>query len=100
MVSLFVYVFQKPNPIVQIVYFICAGGGFTIYVINLFPQVPNKYMDNYHKYIGTVLMVMCYFSYYKACATDPGYFDKNTEQTKMKEYEQVFKFDGVLYSEK
>ena len=77
------------------------GGGLPlVYVIYGFPQVPNKYLDNYHKYTGTVLAFMCYFSYYKACATDPGYFDKNTEKTKMKDYAQVFKFDGVLYTEK
>ena len=77
--STFQYIFFKPNPIVQIIYLFCAVGGFVLYYEFGFPHVPNKYMESYHKYVGTCLTLVCYHSYYKACATDPGYIDSKTD---------------------
>jgi hypothetical protein len=84
--SFFEYVFFKPNPIVQIIYLFCAVGGFYLYVEFGFPHVPNQYMANYHKYIGTCLALLCYYSYYKACAVDPGYLDSKTDARIVKKY--------------
>ena len=35
------YICFEPNPLVQIVYFVCAFGGFYIYVEDGFSRVPN-----------------------------------------------------------
>ena len=79
--DVYVYVVYKPNPIVQIVYALCAGGGFFIYVKYGFCHLPNAYVGSYHKITGTILMLTCYYTYYKACATDPGYISKSTEDS-------------------
>ena len=84
----------------QIIYCVCAGGGFFVYVQYGFPHVPNKYLAYYHKYAGSLIVLMCYYSFYKACSTDPGYFDKNTKKAKVKEYAKIFDCDGIVYGEK
>jgi hypothetical protein len=67
------YVLNKPNPLVQIFYFIVAGGGFAVYVkVAFFKYIPGPYLADWHKTTGSILMFACYFSYYKACSVDPG----------------------------
>lgn len=97
--QLVTYVLYKPNPIVQIVYAVCAGGGFFIYVTYGFCHLPNPYVDEYHKITGTIVMLLCYYSYYKACAVNPGYLSKDTDIKRLKQCNALFAYDGVLYTE-
>ena len=92
------YIINENNPLVQIVYFIIAVGGYYLYVINGFPRVPNDYIGNYHKYIASVIMFLCYWSYVMACITDPG-----KVPTTRHEHSKVmkrFKLDGALFEKK
>ena len=66
------YLFWQKNPLVQIVYFACAFGGFYIYVEYGFIHLPGKYIDYYHVYPGSILMILCYAAYFAACWVDPG----------------------------
>ena len=67
------YALNKPNPIIQIFYLLIAGGGFVIYVyVGMYKYCPGPYMGTIHRYTGSVLMFICYYSFYKACTTDPG----------------------------
>ena len=67
------YALNKPNPIIQIFYLIIAGGGFVIYVaVGMYKYCPGPYMSIIHCYTGSALMFVCYYSFYKACTTDPG----------------------------
>ena len=75
------YICHEPNPVVQIIYFICAFGGFYIYVTEGFVHMPNPRVGEIHKYTGTALMLACYASYFMACWVDPGRIDKNTERS-------------------
>ena len=90
----------EPNPLVQVVYFVCAFGGFYVYVDEGFPKVPNQYIDGYHKYSGTVLMLMCYTSYFMACWVDPGRLDKNVEPREHLMAIKRFKPDGIMFEKK
>jgi len=50
-----------------------AGGGFFIYVKDGFSKyVPGPYIASYHKYVGSFVMLACYFSFYMASTVDPG----------------------------
>ena len=64
----------------QIIYLICAVGGFVVYVKYGFCHIPGPYVASYHKYTGTALMFACYYSYYKACKVDPGYITNTTKK--------------------
>jgi len=64
----------KPNPLVQIFYLCLACGGYYVYVEAVFLKYcPGPYLAGYHRYTGSVLMFMCYYSFYKACSVDPGF---------------------------
>jgi len=73
------YICYRANPAIQIVYLACAVGGFYVYVDRGFPEVPGPYLDNWHKYTGTVLMLICYYCYYKASSVPPGYVTKENQ---------------------
>ena len=68
-------VFFERNHYIQCLYLMLAVGGFFIYVKDGFPLAPCRYVGAVHKYTGTLVMIACYWSYYKVCAADPGYIN-------------------------
>ena len=90
------YICFEANPIVQLIYFACAFGGFYIYVFYGFKHVPNEYLDSYHKVIGTIIMLACYYCYFMACWVSPGHVLKDTHKEQMRR----FKFDNILFNKK
>ena len=70
------YLCYKANPLVQIIYVACAGGGFYIYVLVGFPLIPSPYISEWNKTLGIFLMMWCYISYALACWVDPGHTTK------------------------
>ena len=67
----------EANPLIQVFYLVLAVGGYYLYVVYGFQHVPNPYVDNYHKYVAWPFMASCYWSYYKACFTNPGRLNKS-----------------------
>ena len=78
-------------------YFLCAGGGFYVYVTEGFPHVPNPYVDSYHKYIGTVIMTLCYTSYFAACWVNPGKVSKKNEREDVQKAIKRYKYDDKMF---
>jgi hypothetical protein len=97
--SVWDWMLYKPNPIVQIIYLLCAVGGFYTYVNYGFCHIPNNYVSSYHKVTGTIVMIACYFSYYKACVVSPGSLSLTTDSATAKNFADLFPYDGILYSE-
>lgn len=91
------YICYEPNPFVQIIYFVCAFGGFYVYVTQGFVHIPNPRVSEYHKWTGTALMMICYASYAMACWVDPGRIDKNTERAQLIRSIKRFKFDNIIF---
>ena len=92
--AVYEYIVFKKNPIVLIIYLLLAVGGFFIYVKDgFFKYIPNHYVGGYHKTIGTIIMMICYISFYLACTTDPGIIRKNNHKKAMRKFE----FDEVMY---
>mmetsp|Transcript_5440 Transcript_5440/g.9178 ORF Transcript_5440/g.9178 Transcript_5440/m.9178 type:complete len:199 (+) Transcript_5440:108-704(+) len=58
------WIAYKPNPLIQIFYLVIAVGGFIVYIQRGFGYIPGPYIGNYHKYIASVIMMVCYFSFY------------------------------------
>jgi hypothetical protein len=88
------YVVNKKNPIVMIIYLMLAIGGFIVYVVVGFNRfMPGPYVDTQHKTIGTLIMMMCYWSFYLAWSTEPGVIKKTTVKRALKRFE----FDEVIY---
>ena len=97
---IFRYICYEPNPIVQIVYFICAFGGFYIYITEGFIHLPNDRVSTIHIYIGSAIMILCYVSYFMACTVDPGRLDKDMEKKEWEIAVKRFKYDGIFFKRK
>lgn len=68
-----------------------AGGGFLIYVKDGFTQFcPGPYLASYHKTIGTIIMFTCYFTFYKASTSDPGFIKDSPKYSE--------KYDEIMYT--
>ena len=91
------YICYEPNPFVQIIYFVCAFGGFYVYVTKGFIHMPNPRVGEIHFYTGTGLMFACYASYFMACWVDPGRLDKDTDKSKLNHAIKRFKYDKIIF---
>lgn len=90
----------KPNPVVQIIYLILAGGGFYVYVTTTyFVYCPAPYIPTWHRITGTIVMFTSYFTFYMASTRGPGII-KNQEDAdrcvKMYEYDEVMYKSGTI----
>ena len=63
-----------------------------------FEHLPNPYLDEYHKYVSIPIMLTCYWSYYKACSTDPGRLTKDTEKSKLEHSLKRYAYDEMMFS--
>lgn len=88
----------EANPLIQIFYLILAIGGYAGYVLYGFQHVPNPYVAEYHKYVAWPFMALCYWSYWKACSTDPGYMRKTTPKDQLERAMKRYEFDNMLFS--
>lgn len=71
-----------------------AGGGFYIYVqIGFNKFIPGPYISGFHKTIGTILMIFCYWTFYMASVTDPGVIKKSNLKQSLRKYD----YDGVMF---
>lgn len=78
MFSFWTWLIFKPNPCIQIFYLVVAVGGFIIYVKVVFIKYcPGPYLASWHRITGSILMLACYYSFYKACTVDPGVIKDN-----------------------
>ncbi|KAG7394434.1 palmitoyltransferase swf1 [Phytophthora boehmeriae] len=66
------YVFFERNPLVQILYFAAMGACYYLYLREAHPQLPNEYVDWYHKWLATLLFVVSIALYLVMCWSDPG----------------------------
>ena len=89
------YVFFKPNPIIQCMYLLVAGGGFVVYVyVGMMQYCPGPLVGEYHKVTGSIVMFICYYSFYKACVTDPGVIHTQEDALKAK---KSYIYDECMY---
>jgi palmitoyltransferase len=88
------YILFSKNHLFHFLYLVLAGGGFIIMIIYAFPLIPCLYLGNWVKYIGVILIFMCYYSYYKASFTDAGFVTYENHRRSMSRYE----FDYFLFA--
>lgn len=95
---LIAYVCYKQNPLVQILYVLLAGGGFVVYVwVGFRKYIPTSpYVGEIHQYVGTAIMMVCYYTFLKASLTDPGTVNKQNLRRALR----AFEFDGVMFTAK
>ena len=75
-------------------YLFIAIGGFAIYVIVGFMRfIPGPYVAEYHKTVGTWIMMLCYLSFIVASYSKPGIIRKSNHTKAIKRYP----YDNLIY---
>ena len=75
--SLYDYIANKPNPIVQILYLILVAGIFIFYYkFGILVFYPNKKVPYYTIYIIYILVILSLYSFYLSCKKGPGIINK------------------------
>ena len=94
------WIIYKPNPLLQIVYFVLVFGGFGMMVIVGYPMIPNPYMSEIHKYIGGLVVLGTLYAWYLACTVSPGVITaKNWKSFDNYEYAIIYR-EGEFYTYK
>mmetsp|Transcript_13800 Transcript_13800/g.17463 ORF Transcript_13800/g.17463 Transcript_13800/m.17463 type:complete len:217 (-) Transcript_13800:694-1344(-) len=94
------YVCYEANPAIQLMYLFLAVGGYYCYVMYGFEHVPNPYVDSYHKYVAWPFMAACYYSYYLACATNPGFIKKGLDKKELERAVKRYDYDSIMFNPK
>ena len=93
------YVCYEANPAIQCMYVVMAGGGYYGYFFyGLVPFLPNPYLSDIHTYISIPFMFTCYWTYYKACSTNPGYHKKDGDKKELERAVKRYPCDKILFS--
>lgn len=88
------YVFDSPNPIVQIFYMILTWGGFTVFVLyGMMKHIPSPYVSTYHVFTCSFVSFLTFCSFFYLNIIDPGYISRRNYQTAFKKYP----FDGFIF---
>lgn len=90
------YICSDSNPFIMLIYLFLAIVGFYIYVTTAFPHCPGPLIPAYHKTTASIIMVLCYWSYFMAAFVNPG----RIPTTNSPEYYSAlkrFKPDGVIF---
>ena len=91
------YLFLKPNPLIVYLYIFLSTGGYVIFVLYGYPELPNPVLPfPYHQHAGFALFFTTFYFFSKACSEDPGIVSKENHSTHMK----LFKPDGILFPTK
>lgn len=92
--SVYEYVVYKKNPIIMSVYLLLAIGGFAVYIVHGFLRfIPGPYIAGYHRTLGTILMLACYWSFYLAWSSNPGIITKSSHKKAMRKFD----YDDIMY---
>lgn len=68
-------------------YLIIAIGGFAVYVVVGFMRfIPGPFVNEYHKTVGTWIMMVCYLSFIVASYSKPGIITKSNLKRALKRF--------------
>ena len=89
--------FTKPNPLIFYLYLILVVGGYSLFVVYGYPELPNAVLTwDYHKQVGFVMFFVTVTLFIKASTDDPGIITKFNWQLYMRAYEP----DGTIFPAK
>jgi hypothetical protein len=90
--SVYDYVFNQRNPIMQILYMVLINSAFIAWMMTGMQQLPTYLVKYDQAYISVAFVLVAQYTYYLACSVGPG--------TITKENVQCFShqpYDGLLY---
>jgi len=92
--SILEYIFVERNPLIMYLYIILSGGGYLLFVLFGYPELPNPVLSfPYHQHFGFGLFFITLFFFTKACSDNPGIITKENVKAHVKN----FKADGEIF---
>eukprot|EP01067_Filipodium_phascolosomae_P000233 Filipodium_phascolosomae@DN11_c0_g1_i1.p1 len=88
------YIFNKPNPIVQIVYLAIIIPAFFAFTHTAFPMMPNRFLGAWHKYNAYLVLGACLGTFTMASVLNPGIVTKENVERLCRQYQ----YDEVMYT--
>lgn len=88
------YAVNKRNPILQIAYLTILNCCFATWIAFGIHQLPTYLVSEIHCYVPFLGMILCHWTFYKACYAGPGTITK--ENVKCFDHQP---YDGLLYIE-
>lgn len=89
------YVFESPNPILQLVWAGLVGGGYLLFLRDIFPHMGPHFLPT-HVWLSHVLVACTFGTFYLACTADPGVVDRHSVAA----HANSFPFDHLIYKPK
>lgn len=97
--SIFDYVVNQKNPILQILYLVLLNGAYILWLLYGVPHLPTVYVGVVHQYIGFLGVLVCHVCFYLACTTKPGIVCKdNIDLFCSRPYDNLLYFQGNICS--
>lgn len=89
------YVFESPNPILQLVWIGLVGGGYLLYLRDIYPHMGPDFLPT-HVWLSHILVAYTFGTFALACYSNPGVINKATVAS----FAKSFPFDNLLYKPK
>lgn len=94
--KVYTYVVLTRNPIGIIMYIYLTVGGYSLAVyLSYGVFVPGPYISEYNLYVLNLMITMCWYSFIKACYSEPGECDANSHETGGVPYDNLMYKPGV-----
>jgi palmitoyltransferase len=92
--NLLEYIFLKPNPLIVYLYIFLCCGGYIVFVVYGYPDIPNPVIPlPYHQHMGFVLFFITMLFFTKACSDDPGIIHGANHKNHL----TLFSADGLIF---
>lgn len=85
--------FYKRHPIILIAYLVLVIGAYGLFIVHGYHRIPNPYLSGEHKYIALGVAAVCLYTFYMACASDPGTVTPDNAA----QYEALYPYDAFIY---
>ena len=82
------YIYYEKNPFAQFFYLSFAmWGNYVYWDVVIVKYCPGPYLPSFHKYLGCLIMSLCYLSFLSASLSEPGVIKDGYRAKKLvKEY--------------
>jgi palmitoyltransferase len=85
--------FFARHPIIQLAYVLLVFGGYGVFIVHGYPQLPNLYMAGWHRVAGIAVFAVCVYTFCMASFADPGVVTASNAAA----YERLYPYDNFLY---
>lgn len=87
---------ERPNPILQVIYFAILGLTYFFIAKSSFKYIPSYYVGDYHRSTSMLAVGIGILLFLLTCFSDPGTVTKNN----VAQYISAYPYDNIIFTEK